>query len=74
MLVPYCLVVRIPGSHPGGPGSIPGMGKISFGISTNVQLISFLKNGRHGHGTDLELADNLQISLLIFQDNSKSNT
>ena len=26
---PYCLVVRIPGSHPGGPGSIPGMGKMS---------------------------------------------
>ena len=25
--IPYCLVVRIPGSHPGGPGSIPGMGK-----------------------------------------------
>ena len=24
--VPYCLVVRIPGFHPGGPGSIPGMG------------------------------------------------
>ena len=24
--IPYCLVVRIPGSHPGGPGSIPGMG------------------------------------------------
>ena len=26
---PYCLVVRIPGSHPGGPGSIPGMGKMN---------------------------------------------
>ena len=30
--IPYCLVVRIPGSHeiesPGGPGSIPGMGNI----------------------------------------------
>ena len=23
---PICLVVRIPGSHPGGPDSIPGMG------------------------------------------------
>ena len=22
----HCLVVRIPGSHPGGPGSIPGVG------------------------------------------------
>ena len=28
--IPYCLVVRIPGSHPGGPGSIPGMGRKSF--------------------------------------------
>ena len=25
----YGLVVRIPGSHPGGPGSIPGNGKFS---------------------------------------------
>ena len=25
-LFPYYLMVRIPGSHPGGPGSIPGMG------------------------------------------------
>ena len=24
--VPYGLVVRIPGFHPGGPGSIPGVG------------------------------------------------
>ena len=26
----HCLVVRIPGSHPGGPGSIPGVGKSTF--------------------------------------------
>ena len=25
-LVPYGLAVRIPGFHPGGPGSTPGMG------------------------------------------------
>ena len=24
--IPYGLVVRIPGFHPGGPGSIPGVG------------------------------------------------
>ena len=24
--LPYGLVVRIPGFHPGGPGSIPGVG------------------------------------------------
>ncbi len=28
--VPYGLAVRIPGFHPGGPGSTPGMG-IDFG-------------------------------------------
>ena len=26
--VPYGLAVRIPGSHPGGPGSTPGVGRI----------------------------------------------
>ncbi|KZS04784.1 Uncharacterized protein APZ42_032170 [Daphnia magna] len=26
--IPYGLVARIPGFHPGGSGSIPGMGKI----------------------------------------------
>jgi hypothetical protein len=26
----YGLVVRIPGSHPGGPGSIPGNGNLNF--------------------------------------------
>ena len=25
-VLPYGLVVRIPGFHPGGPGSIPGVG------------------------------------------------
>ena len=28
--VPFGLVVRIPGFHPGGPGSIPGMGSFCF--------------------------------------------
>ena len=27
-LIPYGLVVRIPGFHPGGPGSIPGVGTV----------------------------------------------
>ena len=26
IVIPFGLVVRIPGFHPGGPGSIPGMG------------------------------------------------
>ena len=32
----YGLVVRIPGSHPGGPGSIPGNGKLLFGDSLKL--------------------------------------
>ena len=28
--IPFGLVVRIPGFHPGGPGSIPGMGSFYF--------------------------------------------
>ena len=28
--IPYGLAVRIPGFHPGGPGSTPGMGKNAF--------------------------------------------
>ena len=30
--IPYGLAVRIPGFHPGGPGSTPGMGKNAFYI------------------------------------------
>ena len=32
----YGLVVRIPGSHPGGPGSIPGNGIFFSKISTRM--------------------------------------
>ena len=28
IIIPYCLVVRISGFHPEGPGSIPGMGNL----------------------------------------------
>ena len=28
--LPYGLAVRIPGFHPGGPGSTPGMGTQTF--------------------------------------------
>jgi hypothetical protein len=31
--IPYGLVVRIPAFHAGGPGSIPGVGKIIFSHS-----------------------------------------
>ncbi len=30
-MVPYGLAVRIPGFHPGGPGSTPGMGRNVLG-------------------------------------------
>ena len=42
--LPHGLVVRIPGSHPGGPGSIPGVGKFFFLVALRYQVfnISFL--------------------------------
>ncbi len=40
--IPYCLVVRIPGSHPGGPGSIPGMGSSSSNSKCILLLQSIL--------------------------------
>ena len=30
MVFQFGLVVRIPGFHPGGPGSIPGSGNVTF--------------------------------------------
>ena len=33
MVVPFGLVVRISGFHPGGPGSIPGMGMFFFVVT-----------------------------------------
>ena len=38
---PYGLAVRIPGFHPGGPGSTPGMGTIErFSFTRNFFLVS----------------------------------
>ena len=43
--IPYGLAVRIPGFHPGGPGSTPGMGKmivvftIIFNNNNNIIII-----------------------------------
>ena len=37
--IPYGLAVRIPGFHPGGPGSTPGMGMICFIFSSNMKRI-----------------------------------
>ena len=36
----YGLVVRIPGSHPGGPGSIPGNGKLFEKVFSWKALLS----------------------------------
>ena len=43
---PCGLVVRIPGFHPGGPGSIPGMGMtIIFPLVSTTWLIHFFSPG-----------------------------
>ncbi|GIY52197.1 hypothetical protein CEXT_184811 [Caerostris extrusa] len=34
--LPCGLVVRIPGFHPGGPGSIPGMGRWFHGVMVST--------------------------------------
>merc|ERR1712101_16802 len=58
--VRYGLVVRIPGSHPGGPGSIPGNGNPFYGrsvcpteVSTSV-MDRYLNRvpRRHRHMTE----------------------
>ena len=39
----YGLVVRIPGSHPGGPGSIPGVGNLfGQGSTSSVKNLFFI--------------------------------
>ena len=40
---PYGLVVRIPGFHPGGPGSIPGVGRSAFYPFLILLLCVFIK-------------------------------
>ena len=41
--IPYGLAVRIPGSHPGGPGSTPGMGTQFLSVHTlPVLLLVFI--------------------------------
>ena len=37
LVVPYGLAVRIPGFHPGGPGSTPGMG--TFFITADLHIV-----------------------------------
>ena len=43
--IPIGLVVRIPGFHPGGPGSIPGLGDFFFifPLIKSLQIPKLLK-------------------------------
>ena len=47
-VIRYGLVVRIPGSHPGGPGSIPGNGKF-FKFSKMARKMSADEDGIRTH-------------------------
>ena len=49
--IPYCLVVRISGFHPEGPGSIPGMG-----IFFSMKFLSFWRRNEccYFHGVHRE--------------------
>ena len=40
-VVPHGLVARIPGFPPGGPGSIPGVGKVFCFIGHSFQSLCF---------------------------------
>ena len=59
--IPYGLAVRIPGFHPGGPGSTPGMGKTIV-----VFIIIFNNNNDNDKDKLLKYFINFNI---IFQDN-----
>ena len=41
--IPHGLMARIPGFHPGGPGSIPGVGDSLFLINRNSQSAKELR-------------------------------
>ena len=52
--IPYGLAVRIPGFHPGGPGSTPGMGKtiVVFSIIFNNNNNNNNINNNNDNGDD----------------------
>ena len=43
--IPYGLAVRIPGFHPGGPGSTPGMGKTTVVFNVIFNTVKPLSSG-----------------------------
>lgn len=44
MHILYGLAARIPGFHPGGPGSTPGMGNVAFCIFVILNGFPFRSN------------------------------
>ena len=73
--IPYGLAVRIPGFHPGGPGSTPGMGKtivvftIIFNNNNNNNNINKKDNGDDNDNDKDKLLKYLININIIFQDN-----
>ena len=43
--IPYGLAVKIPGFHPGGPGSTPGMGKTTVVFNVIFNTVKPLSSG-----------------------------
>ena len=68
--IPYGLAVRIPGFHPGGPGSTPGMGKtiVVFTIIFNHNNDNNNNNINNDNGQDKLLKYFINFNI-IFQDN-----
>ena len=68
--IPYGLAVRIPGFHPGSPGSTPGMGKtiVVFTIIFNHNNDNNNNNINNDNGQDKLLKYFINFNI-IFQDN-----
>ena len=58
-------MVRIPGSHPGGPGSIPGNGNFFFSLVANVEK-DFYK-GEISNSTKVTRVAQIVILPLLWQ-------
>ena len=54
--IPYGLVVRIPGFHPGGPGSIPGVGTFNIFFEKKEKRKPY-----HSHNSEFEKMENYFI-------------